>query len=603
MTNRSFDRVAGRAYLRMGAYQPVAPMNVAGLLRGLWRGKWIITFTTICTVIFAGYYAFARAVPSYAATTTLKLELADSQLSDPAFLEISPTRLNTEAAVLQSRYILEQVIDTLDLESDPEFNRYLLPNAPWSINGIRDRARALILGQPAPEITQSDLRNKTIENLSNMLRTGPERGTYLLTVTATTSSPLKSQTIANAVADAYLGDQRRARIAETDASVTRLTQRVSQLQHDLLAKEAAINAMLSAGQMTDETLFDRLSHQLNDANQRLNEAQQSPDNATQITSLRALQERLAAELTAQSEGLIQLQQLRREAQSTRVLYTTLLAQLQQIQITHDSDAPTARILSAATPGRYVAPRKTYILAVAALLGAILGAAYVLLQRQRHIQGDTLADQADWPVVAFLPATVAPKFSRSAQPCPAQNAANQLRAAVLSPQSAAPARVIMFTSCRSDDGHTHAANALAQSLARLERSVLLITTEILPQPSLRTNTTTVTDIIATGDPIMAPGHQTGITCMRATAPSECPADLFSRPAFIQFLDDARSIYDHIIIVAAPICSFPDAAIIAPHSDAMIITLRDRKTRIRDWETAQTALRQIAVTQQPLIVLTN
>ncbi|MDO6588957.1 MULTISPECIES: exopolysaccharide transport family protein [Rhodobacterales] len=603
MTNRSFDRVAGRADLRLGAYQPVAPIDVAGLLLGLWRGKWIIIFTVICAVVLAGYYAFARAVPSYAATATIKLELPDPQLSDPAFSEISPTRLNTEAAVLQSRHILEQVIDTLELESDPEFNRYLLPATPWSVNGICDRARALILGQPAPEISQSDLRDKTIENLSNMLRTGPERGTYLLTVTATTTSPLKSQTIANAVAQAYLADQLRARVAETDASVARLTQRVSQLQQDLQAKEAAINAMLSAGQMTDETLFDRLSHQVNDANQRLNEAQNSPDNATQIAALQALQDRLGAELAIQSEGLIQLQQLRREAQSTRVLYTTLLAQLQQVQIAHDSDTPTARVLSAATPGRYVAPRKTYILAIAALLGAALGTAYVLLQRQRHIQSDTLAGQADWPVVAHLPATAAPKFDGSALPCPAQNAANQLRTAVLSSKSAAPPQVIMVTSCRADDGHTQAADALAQSLARLERSVLLIAAESMPQSSPCNNTPTIGDIIASGDPMATPDHKEGITRIRAYAPSECPADVFTRPTFIQFLNAARSLYDHVIIVAAPICRFPDAAIIAPQSDAVVITLRDRKTRTRDWETAQTALRQIAVTQQPLIVLTN
>jgi uncharacterized protein involved in exopolysaccharide biosynthesis/Mrp family chromosome partitioning ATPase len=600
MNNRDFDKNLESAGPKFRDYHPIAPINVSGLFLGLWRGKWIIVLTTICAMICAGYYAFSYATPTYAATATIKLELPTRLSDDQTAFEVSPTRLNTEAAILRSRRILEQVIVTLDLENDPEFNRYLSSVSRWSVTGMRDRMRTLITAQTAPSISPQNLRNKTIENLSTMLHTGPERGTYILTVTATTRSPATSQTIANAIANAYLDDQTRARAATTESTVARLAQRVSQLQQDLQSKETAINALLSTGQMTDETLFDRLSHQVNEANQRLIEARQTqiqnPDKAVQIDAVEAFHDRLTTQLAAQSDGLIRLQQLRREAQSTRVLYTSLLAQLQQTQIAHDGAPPAARILSVATPGRYVAPHKTYILAIAALLGAATGMAYVLVQRQRHVQSTAMSGHSDWPIITYMPRRTARKKMRA--PDPTENAANQLRTSVLSLGSSTSAQVMVFTSCSNQDAHTQVALILAQSLARLERSVLFIYADA---PHVPVNATHISEIITTGQPISVPDDPDGITRVQVASQAEYHADLFSSAEFVNFLDNARTQFDHILIDAAPVCRFPDARILAPLSDTVIVALRDGKTRIRDWETTQTALRQINLVPLPVLVV--
>lgn len=618
MTNRNFDVLAGRIDLG----QPIAPLDVATLLRGLWAGKWIILLTTLCAIFLAGYYAFVSARPAYSATATLKIEFSERLNSNQAFLEISPTVLSTEAAVLRSRHLLEQVIVAQGLENDPEFNRYLSPIPAWSLTGVRNHLRAMLTRQTEPSVDPQVIRDKTIENLAKTLTTGPERGTYLLAVTATTSSPQKSRVIANAVADAYLADQVLARTTATEAAVNRLSTRVLQLQTDLQDKETAINALLSAGQMPDETLFDTLSRQAVEVDQRLAEAHRSRAQSPalisgtdrQITALEEFRDRLTEQIAAQSAGLVALQQLRREAQSTRALYTSLLAELQQTQVSRGIDMPTARILSPATQGQYVAPRKTYILAIAALLGASIGITIALVRGRNYIQRDRISDHSDCPVIGQFPVRILQKPALrmlADQPLgPLANAATQLRTQIISGKTTTKQQVIVATSCRASDARAQVTIALAHAFVRLGRSVLVIDADMhgrdiskLCPPS---SGVPVNDVIAGRATLLEAAYRHpvfGINVICATQPVKDPADLFSSAGFSALLDQARSQYDHIILVAPPVLVGSGALILAQCADFTFLTVRASKSRTRDFSQAQTQLQATGTAPDGVVMVTG
>ena len=618
MTNRDLDVLTRRYDLG----EPIAPLDMSGLLRSIWTGKWIILLTTICAILVVGYYAFFHAVPAYSATATIKIELSERHNNDLTFLEISPAVLSTEAAVLRSRHLLEQVIVMRALEADPEFNRYLSPIPDWSLTGIRNRIRALLTRQTEPMPGPQTIREKTIDNLAKMLTINPERGTYLFAVTATTSSPEKSRVVANALADAYLADQAQARTAETEAAVAQLRARASQLQDDLQRKETAINTLLSAGQLPDETLFDTLSRQAIEVDQRLAEAYRAraqnsaliSGNDRQITALEAFRDRLTGQIASQSAGLIELQQLRREAQSTRALYTSLLAELEQTQILRGTDLPTARILSPATQGRYVAPRKTYILAIAALLGAVVGVVYVFAQRQRYIQTDTIAALSDRAVIGQFPAQILQKRAfrnLTDQPLgPLANAATQLRTQIIGGKSAPAPQVIVSTSCGNNDARTQVTVMLGSALARLGGAVLVIDTDFYDRHLSRLLPEkvpfTLCDVISGHAPLSDAVYRhasLGIDLLYAAPAQQNPADMLASAGFARMLDEARANYAHIVIDAAPVLAGAGALIGARSADAAVLTLRARKTRAQDFRQAQNTLAADGAASRGIIIVTG
>ncbi|WP_106745690.1 GumC family protein [Yoonia maritima] len=592
MTKRHAD--VPREFLDMNIHslQPIRPFDVAALFRRLWRGKWIIALSTLSAVILAVYYAFAIAQPQYAATTTIQIEPPQNNASEQASFGNDTARLNTQAAILRSEHILKQVVIDLDLLDDPEFNRYLTPIAPWSIASIRNRTRAFLSGvSDVPPDNQAILA-KTIENLAKLLTSNPKRGTYILEITATTSSVSKSRLIADSVTDAYLFSQIAANTSETDAVIVRLADRVAELREKLQTQESAINALVTDGQMRDHTVLDTLSRQAAETDKQITEARRNltlhPENAdqmsVQIQALETYRDQIGAQVSTQSEGFVTLQQLSRETEITRVLYTTLLAQLQDTQMRRGLNSPSGRILSPAGNGRHVAPRRMLILAIAAILGAAIGIAIVLLRQQRFVNVDTIEDVIAAPVIAQFPRTKPQQLPEEFEEDKSSlllDAANQLRAAVLISNQHSDNKVILTTSCRHDADQTTVTTTLATSLARLQKSVLIINAVSQPRtpPASFALTDVVTGITSLSGAVIS--HPTlAIDTVDALGPQGALADLFSSDAFKPFICDARANYDYVIVNAPPVIPKANTRILAQFADMVLLNLRQNRTLTRD-----------------------
>ncbi|WP_341366844.1 Wzz/FepE/Etk N-terminal domain-containing protein [Yoonia sp. BS5-3] len=583
----------------------VEPLDIAGMIITLWRGKWVILLSTVAMLLLAGYYAFAIASPRYAATTTLHVDTNRFAITENGVSSAGGTgNLNTEVAILRSRHLLEQVVDTLNLQTDPAFNRYLTPVAQWSITGLRNQMRDWLSGSTTPAPDQAAIRAKTVENLRNTISIQTQRDSAVLSITATTGKSETAATIANTLADLYLVDQINTQFSTSETAVTWLSEKVFELQIELAEKENAITELIARAQIGDEATLDAISRQAIETDNRLQEARaaltklddgtqvsatgtslsaDSQQLSNQIAALELYRANLSAQLADQSASLAQLQHLRREADATRVLYETFLSRLQDVSLQSGLSAPRSRILNIAEPGTYVAPRKMLILAMAGLLGVAVGIMLAVLQAARRTgirTADALADATGLPVMAQLPA----KWRKKP---PVKDAARTLRAAVLLQAAEDSAQTILCTSGLVDDGQKDTAFLLGQALHDLGRSVLVFDGD-LRNSKANGDLNAIIKGAQDGDAMIHSDRRWGVDVLRTHAGNAHPADLFCSRNFNMFLNRMRERYDHIIIAAPPVLPAPDTLVLAQHSDAVIYAVQCDRTKPETIRAGQQAL---------------
>ncbi|WP_170341474.1 hypothetical protein [Ruegeria arenilitoris] len=182
----------------------------------------------------------------------------------------------------------------------------------------------------------------------------------------------------------------------------------------------------------------------------------------------------------------ELRQFERDARVTRLLHETFISRLEEAAVQQGAQTPDSRIISAATPGKQVAPRSGLIMFPRVFARAALGQGIILVQQIRQSAvpiGADLELATSVPVLGRLP--LAPIRQRSQlvgylstyPTSPLLEAARNLRTSVLSPNSDAQPQVILCTSSVPDEGKITMSIALAQSLAGLGRSVLLVEADI------------------------------------------------------------------------------------------------------------------------------
>jgi len=527
---------------------------------------------------------------------------------------------------------------------DPSLKQRLLSQVTGLVSGVDDGSN------DQTPIVDDRARDRAISILLSKMSVGSVRSSLVFDITITTQDRQKSAQIADAIAELYILNQIEVKFEKMEQATAWLSDRVIELQRDVEAAEEAVSRFNSQTDLVSVEALRALERQLKetrdriaplqearaasqrkvaaleDAETRVEKAEVSSDpeltrllqevqsgepgagaafdrrfervlarvrsdlqrNTQQLAAVEQAGESLAQQIETQSQDLIQLQQLTREAEATRLLYEHFLTRLKETSAQQGIQQADSRILSSAVvPGAPSFPRKSLILLLSAVIGIMIGVAIVLLRELRNNSfrtGEELERHTGLSVLGQIPVIPASKrrdilaYMQDKPTSAAMEAVRNLRTSLLLSNVDNPPKVIISTSSLPGEGKTTNALALAYNFVGMGKKVLLIEGDIrrrtlneyfknVPKHgivSMLAGERSFDDVVfrpAEFDADIVPGDKSRINA----------ADFFSSDKFRDFVTEMRDLYDVIIIDTPPVLVVPDARIIAQTADALLFSV--------------------------------
>ena len=311
---------------------------------------------------------------------------------------------------------------------------------------------------------------------------------------------------------------------------------------------------------------------------------------TQVAGLKQSLVTIEGQIERQSKDLVTLQQLTREAEAARSIYEYFLGRLKETSVQQGIQQADSRVLSQAVlPVSPSAPKKSRILAMSAVLGAIVGIAGLLLRE--FMSNSFRSSQQLQSATGFTVLGQVPKFPgrkrkgvieylKEKPTSAGAEAIRNLRTSVMLSNVDKPPQVIMLTSSIPGEGKTTLSLALAQSFSGLDKKVLLIEgdlrrlvfSEYFEAAPKNKGLVSVLSGESTFEEAIRPIDIVGTDVLVGDKIQANVADLFESERFAELMEVARSKYDVILIDTPPVLVVPDARSIAQHVDALLFAVR-------------------------------
>lgn len=261
------------------------------ILRKLWRRRYIVL---TCAAVIGGlgalvvlrmpsyYVAEARVLVGVPQTRIYNIE--PFQTADNVGLDSD--RVQNEEFIIQSRGLAQKVIDQLNLRNDPEFNTALPRPHTWKnylyvenyLNPLNYVPASWTSWMHPPGLTPEDAAklqaqrdaDRMVDVFLNHVDVSTLGRSHVLSIQVDSESPYKAANIANALAAAYLQQQREQKVATTNRVESYLTDRIKELREQVEKSEQAVaayrkeNGLYNTGKDTGLT-----SQQLGELNTQL----------------------------------------------------------------------------------------------------------------------------------------------------------------------------------------------------------------------------------------------------------------------------------------------------------------------------------------------
>jgi uncharacterized protein involved in exopolysaccharide biosynthesis len=222
------------------------------VVAGIAKSKWLIVGTTVAGALLGVMIALSTPKKYEAAAELLvdprdlnlvERDITQSGLSNEATLAI----IENQVRILTSGKVLTEVVDRLNLASDPEFN------GEGSSGGIRafiSNFRSLLSRSDGDD--GGDRRHTlAVQNLSEALTV--ERGgkTFVITISAVTKDGEKSALIANTMTDVFLKTYGQIQSNTAGRAEEELTSRLDQLRAGVEAAERKVETFKAENDIID----------------------------------------------------------------------------------------------------------------------------------------------------------------------------------------------------------------------------------------------------------------------------------------------------------------------------------------------------------------
>lgn len=289
----------------------------------------------------------------------------------------------------------------------------------------------------------------------------------------------------------------------------------------------------------------------------------------------------------------QLRELQREVDGNRALYDTFMTRLKETAATADLETANARVVDPATvPTEPVKPKKTLIVAIAALLALFAGVGLTLLLdalNNTFKSTEEIENRLNIPVLGILPQMKVQEQRELARMFTADTdksfseSIRTIRTGVVLSGMDHPHKVMVIASSIPGEGKSTVSVNLAFALGQMER-VLLIDAD-LRRPTLAKSfefpvgTPGLANLIAGTARLEECIQQVdGIDMICAGTVPPNPLELLSSPRFAKAVEVLKNKYDRIIIDSPPTQAVSDAIVLSTFADSLLYVVKSASTHI-------------------------
>ena len=421
-----------------------------------------------------------------------------------------------------------------------------------------------------------------------------------------------NQAYSTAVADRIEAEQKWERIARLPALSTPdvLTNNAVQL---LIEKRADIEAQYRqqlATRQKDYPTVAAAAAQLRELDRQISvlagNIRNGIRNAYEIQ--RGRENQLAAEIDAlksstlseQNQG-IELSILRREADTNRQQYEALLRRYNSLNAEAGVQTNNLSIVDQANlPDRPSWPKLPLNIALAVILGMLLSAVFVFLREQLFNSirtPDEVRNATGLPILGVVPASDSPAEDLTDPKSAQSDAYSSVRTSLSLLSGKGIPRTIMFTSTQQGEGKSTACKALALSLSRLGKRVLIIDVD-LRRPNVHRlfglqNKQGFSNLVSGQIPLAEAIRSTDIPNLDLIVAGDIPpnpTELMDSPQVRTMLQDLQSTYDVVLIDSAPVLGLADAIILSSEVAATVYVMESGRNTPRMVQTSLSRLSQ-------------
>jgi capsular exopolysaccharide synthesis family protein len=296
---------------------------------------------------------------------------------------------------------------------------------------------------------------------------------------------------------------------------------------------------------------------------------------------------LKGALADQRQRAIQYNIYQRDAETNRELYEGLLQRYKEIGVAGSAANNNVAVIDAAKrPSAPSSPRLSINLLLFTLAGAILAlaAALVLDQVEDAVaDAEGFKDKLDLPLLGAIPRLRAqtPLAAVRDPRSPFAEAHLVVEANLKLAALHGASRSLAVFSTRPGEGKSTTAVALAQTLARARRKVVLVDAN-LRAPALHAalaveNTRGLSDILAAGgggEVPLRPTEFDGLSVLTAGTAAPNPADLLIGDGLARLVKTLQDQFDHVILDGPAVADLADAPLVAAAVDSVVYVVASR-----------------------------
>ncbi len=321
-----------------------------------------------------------------------------------------------------------------------------------------------------------------------------------------------------------------------------------------------------------------------------------------------------------NEQLAQYTILESDWEQTKRLCDILDDRIKELNVTEDVGALNISVLEVARAAdRPSEPRKARYMAIALMLGLMLGVGLALLRDwidQTLRSAEEISAVLDLPILGVVP-SMSRKLGISDRgqkvhrdpDSPAAEACRTIRTAVFFGAPKNKARTILVTSPAPGDGKTTLVSNLAIAMAQAGQKTLIVDGDLRKPTQHRIFEVNHLDVglssvlagSMTLEDVVRPTGVKGLGLLPCGLSVPNPSEILNSERFAKVLEMLSGAYDRVIIDAPPVLSVTDAQILAAICDVTLLVLRAEKSTRKTSQQARDAL--LSVGAHVLGVLVN